>query len=93
MMTGAMMASGNADEAAQILTRIFEAICRLNHKTLSAGTKADIGRACALLANAGAELDDLFEDLPPLAPRRSPGEAAVDPGWDDFERWRNRNAS
>lgn len=76
------------DEAAAILARVFEALARQNGKTLSAATRADIGRACELLTSAGEELDDLFEDLPPVAPRQSPGEQAISPGWQDFERWR-----
>jgi hypothetical protein len=75
------------EEAAAIFTRIFEALARQNGKTLSAGTRAGIGRACELLTHAGEELDALLEDLP-TPPRRSPGEAAIEPGWDEFERWR-----
>lgn len=77
-----------SDEAAQILTRVFEALARQAGKTLSAATRSDIGRACDLLANAGEDLDTVFEDLPPALPRRSPGEQAISPGWQDFERWR-----
>jgi hypothetical protein len=77
-----------AEEAAQIFTRVFEALARRSGKTLSQTTRADITRACELLANGGEELDELFEDLPP---RRSPGEQAVaDPGWQDFESWREQ---
>jgi hypothetical protein len=42
--------------------------------------------ACKLLA-AGDDLEDLLGDLPE-PPRASPGEQAVDPGWQDFQRWR-----
>lgn len=77
------------EEAAQILTRLFEALARQNHKTLSQQTRADIGRACELLSHAGEELETLLEDLP-TPPRRSPGEAAI--GDDDFQRWRERRA-
>lgn len=74
----------SVNEAAQILTRILEALARQNGKTLSAATRADIERMCGLLSGAGEELDDLFEDLPP--PRRSPGEYAIaDP---DYQQWR-----
>jgi len=62
-----------ADEAAAILIRVFEALARASGKTLNARTRADIERACELLASAGAELDDLLDDLP----RVSPAEAAA----------------
>lgn len=78
----------NTQEAAQILTRVFEALARQNGKTLSKATRSDIGRACELLAQ-GDRLEELFEDLP-APPRQSPGEQAIDPGWQDFERWRSR---
>jgi acyl-CoA reductase-like NAD-dependent aldehyde dehydrogenase len=80
----------NTTEAAQILTRVFEALARQSGKTLNARTREDIQRACELLANAGGELEELLDDLP-APPRRSPAEAAIeaDPGWQDFERWRN----
>lgn len=58
------------DEAAAILTRLFDSLARRMGKRLSAGSREDIRRACALLANAGDELDDLFEDAPPLQPPR-----------------------
>lgn len=57
------------DEAAQILTRLFEALARQNRKTLNERSRADIARACQLLASAGDELDDLLDDLPPPRPR------------------------
>jgi hypothetical protein len=79
----------NTVEATQILTRVFEALARQSGKTLSQQTRADIGRACELLANAGDELEELLDDLP-APPRRSPAEAAIDPGWQDFEQWRSR---
>lgn len=72
------------EEAATIFTRIFEALARQNGKTLSSATRADIGRACELLVNAGAELDDLLEDTL-VIPRRRP---AADPEWERFEQWR-----
>lgn len=75
------------EEAAAILTRVFEALARQNGKTLSRTTRADIGRACELLTTRD-DLEELLDDLPPAAPRRSPGEAAIEPGWDEFERWR-----
>lgn len=77
------------DEAAAILTRVFEAICRVNNKTLNARTRADIARACELLSHAGGEYSELLDDLP----RMSPAEAAsnlvmaaeADPG---YRRWK-----
>lgn len=74
-------------EAAQILTRVFESLARLNGKTLSAQTKADIGRACSLLA-AGDGLEELLEDVPP---RISPAEQAIDDP--NFQRWRAARSS
>jgi len=56
------------DEAAQIFTRLFEALARRSGKTLNERSRADIARACELLSHAGAELDDLLDELPP-APR------------------------
>lgn len=79
----------NSEEAAAILTRVFEALARQSDKTLSASTRADIGRACELLSTAGEELDALLDDLPP-SPRQSPAEAAIEPGMRDFERWRSQ---
>nr|ALS90793.1 H-NS histone family [uncultured bacterium] len=60
------------DEAAQILTRMFEALARQIGKTLNARSRADIKRACELLASAGAELDDLLDELPPAAAAPAP---------------------
>jgi hypothetical protein len=54
-------------EAAQILTRLFEALARRSGKTLNARSREDIKRACELLASAGQELDDLLDELPPPA--------------------------
>jgi hypothetical protein len=59
-------------EAAQILTRLFEALARRSGKTLNERSRADIRRACELLASAGEELDDLLDELPPPAPRPAP---------------------
>ena len=56
------------DEATAIFTRLFEALARRMGKRLSAGSRADIAWACALLSHSGEELDDLFEDAPPLQP-------------------------
>jgi len=60
------------DEAAAILTRILESLARASGKTLKPSTRADITRLCELLANAGAEYDQL-DDLT----KATPGEAAV----------------
>lgn len=73
------------DEVAEILIRVFESLARANGKTLKPATRADIRRACELLSNAGAELDDLLDDLP-AAPRVSPGEAATVPI--EVQQWR-----
>lgn len=77
-----------ADEAAQIITRVLESLARASNKTLKASTRADIARACSLLADGAAEYDQL-EDLPPM-PRVSPAEAVMefaekDPG---YKRWK-----
>jgi hypothetical protein len=56
------------EEAAAILIRLFEAICRLNRKTLNTRSRDDIRRACELLSSAGDELDDLLDELPPPRP-------------------------
>jgi hypothetical protein len=56
------------DEAAQIFTRLLEALARLNRKTLNARSRADIARACELLSHAGQDLSDLLDDLPPPRP-------------------------
>lgn len=76
------------EEAAAIFIRMFSALARLHGKSLSAAMKDDLCRACELLGCAGDELDDLFEDIP--APRRSPGEQAIDDP--RFEAWRARRA-
>jgi hypothetical protein len=75
-------------EAAQILTRILESLARASGKTLKPSTRADIQRACELLAGAGAEYEQL-DDLP----RVSPAEAMVaiaesDPGYQEWKRRR-----
>jgi len=60
------------EEAAQILTRLFEALARRSGKTLNARSREDIRRACELLASAGEELDELLDELPPPPPRPAP---------------------
>ena len=82
----------STEEAAAILTRVFEALARANGKTLNTRTRADIGRACELLASAGSDLTELLDELP-VTPKTTRGEAASnfiaaaesDP---NFQRWR-----
>lgn len=59
-----------SQEAAQILIRTFEALARQLGKRLSERTRADITRACELLA-AGDDYEDLLEDLLSTPPIRS----------------------
>ena len=59
-----------SDQACAILTRVLESICRLNHKTLSPKTRADISRACELLSS-GDDYDELLDDLLDQPPIRS----------------------
>jgi hypothetical protein len=59
----------NIDEAAAIFIRMFEALARRSGKTLNERSRADITRACRLLASAGGELDDLLDDAPAPAAR------------------------
>lgn len=75
------------DEAAAILTRLLEALCRLNRKTLNARSRADIKRLCELLAAAGPDLDDLLDDAPAPRPRTEYSTISfeVPP---EVERWR-----
>ncbi len=80
------------DEAAQIFTRLFEALARRSGKTLNTRSRDDIKRACELLAHAGAELDDLLDELPPAMPPARPPQHR--PARDyttmpiEVERWR-----
>ncbi len=77
------------EEAAQILTRVFEALARANGKTLNARTRADIGRACELLASGGAELDALLDDLPKVSPAEArANDAERDPAYIEWRRER-----
>jgi len=78
----------STDEAAQILTRMFEALARQNRKTLNARSRADIKRACELLASAGAELDDLLDELPPAPEPRPARDYTTMPI--EVERWKER---
>ena len=81
------------EEAAAILVRTFEALARVNKKTLSTKTRADISRACELLA-AGDDYSDLLEDLLEQPPIRS-DRVTVNlerPAYGDsnFEAWRRQ---
>ena len=80
------------DEAAAILTRVFEALARANGKTLNARTRADSSRACELLASAGSEFSELLDDLP----RTTPGEAVAAREYatvpPEVERWQRARA-
>ena len=83
-----------ADEAAAILTRTFEALARQLGKTLSTKTRADIARACELLA-AGDDYDELLVDLleqPPIRNDRVTQAIERESTYGDpqFERWRQR---
>jgi hypothetical protein len=62
------MSLAASEEAAAILIRTFEALARASHKTLSQKTRADLTRACELLAR-GDSYDELLVDLleqPPI---------------------------
>lgn len=59
-----------SEEAAAILIRTLEALARVGGKTLSLKTRADLQRACELLA-AGDDYTDLLEDLLERPPIRS----------------------
>lgn len=80
------------DEAAQILTRLFEALARRSGKTLNERSRADIARACELLSHAGEELDDLLEDLPPPVERRTAREYAT-VTLPEVERWKEQRGA
>jgi hypothetical protein len=56
-------------EAAQIITRVLEALARASGKTLSQKTRADLARACELLSTP-SDLD-ILEDLLEMPPIRS----------------------
>lgn len=79
-------------EAAQILTRLFEALARRSGKTLNARSREDIKRACELLASAGEELDDLLDELPPpeRAPDYRPAREYTTQVLPEVERWREQ---
>ena len=80
-------------EAAQILTRVFEALARANGKTLNKRTRSDIARACELLVSASGQYTELLDDLPTAA-RMSPAEAVVNAAEHDpnYQEWRRRRA-
>lgn len=78
-------------EAAQILTRMFEALARQNRKTLNARSRADITRACELLAHAGDELDDLLDPYePPPPPEHRPAREYATVTLPEVERWKEQ---
>ena len=68
---------------------VVEALARVNGRTLSQRSRADIGRARELLSSAGDELDDLLDELPPPAPeRRLVSEYTTRPL--EVDRWKER---
>lgn len=73
-------------EAAQILTRLFEALARQNRKTLNARSRADIARACELLSHSGQELDDLLDELP--QPERRPAQEYATQVLPEVRQWK-----
>lgn len=82
-----------SDEAAQILTRILEALARQSGKTLGQKTRADIQRACELLAQDDDY--DLLEDLleqPAIRSDRITQQFEREPAYGDpnFEAWRRQ---
>src|SRR3954463_3930421 len=77
-------------EAAQILTRLFEALARQNRKTLNERSRADIARACELLSHAGAELDDLLDDMPAPPPEYRAAREYSTVTLPEVERWKER---
>ena len=80
-----------SEEAAAILIRTFEALARQNGKTLSAKTRADLERACELLAT-GDDYTDLLDDLlsePPIrSDRTTQNFERENYGDPEFGRWR-----
>jgi len=82
------------EEAAAIIIRTLEAVVRLNRKTLSAATRADLTRACKLLVD-GDSYDDLLDDLltaPPIRSDRVTQQFEREPAYGDpnFVRWRQQ---
>ncbi len=77
-------------EAAQVLTRIFEALARRSGKTLSKRSREEIYHACELLATGG--LGDLLDDLPEPQPRPRTAYSTVnfETVPPEVERWRER---
>jgi len=53
---------------------------------VSTGAARFLRHECELLA-AGDDLEELLDKLPDAA-SASLGEQTVDPGWQDFQRWR-----
>ena len=82
-----------SEEAAAILIRTFEALARQTGKTLSSKIRADLARACELLA-AGDDYETLLDDLlsePPIRSERVT-QSFERPAHGDpqFERWRRQ---
>ena len=61
-------------------------LARRSGKTLSARSREDIKRACALLASAGDELDDLLDELP----AREYSTVSFEAKPPEVERWKER---
>lgn len=83
-----------SDEAAAIFIRTLEALARLHRKTLNQKTRADLARACELLA-AGDDYSDLLEDLldepPPIRSDRVTQTFERPQDTDpQFRQWRGR---
>lgn len=79
----------HAHEAASILLRTFDALAAVSGKRLSAKQRADIERACELLANGDrSELDDALETLD--LPRNAETQRDEAQQWTDYEEWRSR---
>jgi hypothetical protein len=81
-------------EATAILTRILESLARVNGKTLSRKTRADLARACELLST-GDNYDELLDDLlstPPIRSERITQQFEREPAYGDpnFEAWRRQ---
>ena len=77
------------EEAAQILTRLFESLARRTGKTLNERGRADVRRACELLSHAGEQYTDLLDDLPDPPPRTRPARDYTTMPI-EVERWRER---
>lgn len=76
------------EEAAQILTRLFESLARRSGKTLNERGRADVRRACELLSHSSEHYTDLLDDLPEPPPRRLARDYTTMPI--EVERWREQ---